>query len=388
VAISWILIIGLGVAQSLASLQAAEVFVGDFESGLAGWEISDPNAIRIVDSDDPSHGKVLHLAPAHARLHALIRGSEDWAGYRIEGQVLFPNDVHNYLGFIYNYSERGQRADLGSIYIKGNGSYIRVNPRRDWNPARMLYEEFRTALTGPDAIRIGEWQRFAAEVIGTTCHFYVGDMVTPKVTFDLYEFSDGKVGFKPRVVGGPVLLDDVRATAIRELSYEGPGRPSGIDHRPDLLVTTWELMGPLSRADAGLEQAADPLARTVLDRGTTHEWSDFRTDARGAVVTGRVVDFHGNRTVAYFLTEVEVPDGESARLEFSSIDDLAIWVNGRFKGYAYRDALAWHDFGRNPDHRSTAAVALSTGPNRVLVRVRGGVYASGGFFARVARASR
>jgi hypothetical protein len=184
------------------------------------------------------------------------------------------------------------------------------------------------------------------------------------------------------------LLDNVRATAIRELSYEGPHRPSGIDHRPDLLQTTWKLMGPLSRADAELEQAADPLTRTIPDRDTSHEWIDFRTDARGAVVTGRVVDFHGDRTVAYFLTEVGVPDGESARLEFSSIDDLAIWVNGRFEGYAYRDALAWHDFGRNPDHRPTAAVALSTGINRVLVRVRGGVYASGGFFARMVRAPR
>ena len=145
-------------ATPSAAQQAEELFFDDFESDLAGWVISDPEAIRILATPDPSHGNVLLLSPAHAKLHALIRGSESWRGYRVEGEVLFPENVHNYLGFIYNYAQRGDRVDLGSIYIKGNGSYIRANPRRDWNPSRMLYEEYRTPLTGRDTIRIGEWQ--------------------------------------------------------------------------------------------------------------------------------------------------------------------------------------------------------------------------------------
>jgi hypothetical protein len=210
---------------ALPAVATERLFEDDFETGLSGWEVSDPAAITIVDSEDPDHGKVLRLAPAGARLHALIRGSEEWGAYRVEGEVLFPTDEHNYLGLIYHFREGGRRVDLGSLYIKGNGSYIRVNPRRDWNPARMLYEEYRTALTGQDAIVIGEWQRFAAEVAGPVCHLYVGDLTTPKVTFGLYEADSGRLGFKPRVVGGPVWLDNVRVTGIGRLSYSGPRLP-------------------------------------------------------------------------------------------------------------------------------------------------------------------
>jgi hypothetical protein len=363
--------------------QAEELFFDDFESDLAGWAISDPEAIRVLETQDPSHGNVLLLSPAHAKLHALIRGSDAWEGYRIEGEVLFPQDVHNYLGLIYSYSRRGDRVDLGSIYIKGNGSYVRVNPRRDWNPSRMLYEEYRTPLRGRDTIRIGEWQSFAMEVVGNVCHLYVGDMTVPKVTFDYYEHAGGRVGFKPRVVGGSTWLDNVRATAIKGLSYEGSRQPPGIEHRPDELVTTWKVLGPLAGSDLGLEQAADPVEMTVAEGGVEFGWRDFDTDPRGAVVTGRVTDFLGDRTVAYFLTTIEISEGEVGRFEFSSIDHLAFWVNGSFEGYSYRDRIAWHDFGRNPDHPPTAALPLQEGINRVLIRARGGVYASGGFFARV-----
>ena len=369
-------------APPSAAQQAEELFFDDFESDLAGWAISDPEAIRILETGDPSHGNVLLLSPAHAKLHALIRDSESWRGYRVEGEVLFPEDVHNYLGFIYNYAQRGDRVDLGSIYVKGNGSYIRVNPRRDWNPSRMLYEEYRTPLRGRDTIRIGEWQSFAVEVVGHVCHFYVGDMTVPKVTFDLYEHAGGKAGFKPRVVGGSTWLDNVRATAIERLTYQGR-QPPGIEHRPDQLVTSWKVLGPLAGGDSGLEQAADPASRAVIEAGVEYGWHDFDVDPRGAVVTGRVTDFLGRRTVAYFLTTIEIPKGEAGRFEFSSIDHLAFWVNGRFEGYSYRDRLAWHDFGRNPDHPPTAALPLQEGIHRVLIRARGGVYASGGFFARV-----
>ena len=78
----------------------------------------------------------------------------------------------------------------------------------------MLYEEYRVELTGDAEIRVGEWQRFAAEIVGNTCHFYVADMKTPKLTFDHYEHDFGLVGFKPRVVGGDVWLDNVRADSM------------------------------------------------------------------------------------------------------------------------------------------------------------------------------
>jgi len=363
--------------------ETREVFREDFESGMDRWDVSDPNAIAPIDSGDPDHGKVLRMAPSDARLHALIRGSNAWGRYRIEGDVLFPENVHNYLGFIYNFRESEQRVDTGSIYIKGNGSYIRVNPRRDWNPSRAIYEEFKTPLRGDDAIRIGQWQRFAAEVVGRSCHFYVGDMETPKVTFDFFEYDSGQAGFKPRVVGGPVWIDNVLVVSVPDLSYQGPRQPPGIDYRTQDLITEWDVLGPVSRNIEELEKAPSHGTETYAVEDEEHRWRNFDTDPRGAVLTGRVVEFVGSRTVAYFATSIDV-EGSSARLQFSTIDDLAIWVNGVFSGYLARDRFAWFDFGRNPEHPQTnGSFLLPHGSNNVVIRVRGGQYATGGFYARV-----
>jgi sugar lactone lactonase YvrE len=368
----------------LPEVSSRLLFFDDFESGLARWEITDPAAIGIVDSGEPGHGKVLRLAPADARLLALMRGSESWPAYRLEGQLLFPTDEHNYLGWVYNLRENAGRLDFGSIYVKGNRSYIRVNPRRDWNPTRMLYEEYRTDLEGDDAIRIGEWKRFAVEVVGRVCHFYVGDMTTPKVTFDPYENDSGRAGFKPRVVGGPVWIDNIRSVSIDAPSYGGPERPAGIEHRPEMLVTEWEALGPLTRTYQAVETATGATEVPILDAGTEQRWHTFAIDARGAVVTGRLNDFLGSRTVSYFRTSLEVADPRGMRLAFSTIDDLAVWADGVFQGYIERERFAWHDFGRNPEHPPNPSdVPLTPGPHRILIRVRGGQYATGGFFARL-----
>ncbi len=376
-----VLLLASGVAGAQETL-----FSDDFESSLAGWEISDPQAITIRDAGDPAHGKVLELAPGGARLYALIRGSERWGAYRIEGEVLFPRDEQNYLGLIYHFRQSGERADLGSIYVKGNGSYIRVNPRRDWNPARMLHEEYKTRLTGDDAIVIGRWQRFAAEVKESVCHFYAGDMKIPKVTFDFYEGTAGKAGFKPRVVGGPVRIDNVRVTAIDELSYRGPRRPLGIAYDTSDAIMDWQVLGPLTRSYPEVEAATGRVER-VTDVGTEHRWRPFPADPRGAVVTGRVTDFLGSRTAAYFRTTVEVGKGEEGRFELSSLDPMALWVGDGFDGYIeLRDRFAWHDFGRNPEHPPTGGyTTLGPGSHDILIRVRGGDYATGGFFARLTR---
>lgn len=378
---------GLGPAALGSGEARRELFRDDFEAGLDGWEISDPAAIEVVDSGDPEHGGVMRLSPAHARLHALIRGSEHWGGYRVEGQVLFPTDEQNYLGFIYNYREGDGRVDLGSLYIKGNGSYIRVNPRRDWNPARRMYEEYKTPLTGDDAITIGRWQSFAAEVAGPVCHLYVGDMELPKVTFDFFEHSAGKTGFKPRVVGGPVWIDNLRVVAIDRLSYSGPRRPPGIAYDRGRMVTDWQVLGPLTRTFPEVERAAAPHEVSVRDADVPVVWHAFGADPRGAVLTGRVTDFLGPRTVAYFLTTVVVGADEEASLQFSTTISMALWVNGRFEGYSEEDRYGWHDFGLNPDHPPSPYTEqpLEPGTNHVLVRVRGGIYATAGFYAAVAR---
>ena len=358
------------------------LFEEDFEGPLDRWRLSDPASFSLVDSGDAERGQALEMRSLGATTHALIEGSETWGRYRLEGEVLFPTDEHNYLGFIYNLTEREDgRRDLGSLYIKGNGSYIRANPRRDWNPGRMLYEEYRTPLTGCDAIVIGEWQRFALEVDGSTAHLYVGDPELPKVTFDLFEGDRGAAGFKPRVGRAPVRIDNLRAFAIERLTYQGEERPPGIDHDPGSLITDWEVLGPLSRVHAEIEADSGGIER-VVDRGREVRWRPFATDRRGAVVTARVVDFLHADPVAYFRTRLTV--SEPSYFELSSIDDTAIWVDDEFRGYGYADTFAWHDFGTNPDHATRDRVALDPGERVVTIRVRGGRYAAGGFFARLA----
>ncbi|MFQ5527875.1 MAG: hypothetical protein ACE5GX_16655 [Thermoanaerobaculia bacterium] len=357
-------------------------FATGFEEGLEDWDFESSEGFTVVESGDPTHGKVLQMRPSGPRTHALFPGSDTWGSYRLEGDVLFPTNEHSYLGFIYNFvrSESG-REDLGSIYIKGNGSYVRANPRRDWNPGRSLYEEFRTPLENGDAIVVGQWQHFALEVSGPEAHLYVGDVSTPKVTFDLYEGSEGLAGLKPRGVGGPVWVDNLSAVPLEQPSYRGPRLPRNLAYRPEQLVTEWEVLGPLTQADRMLEVAPTKVV-LVEEAGRSFRWRPFHTDARGAIITSRVVDFIGPATVAYFRTRIT--SDSPVAFELSSADDTAVWVDDRFAGYGYAQRFAWYDFGWNREHYSNDRIRIPAGSHVVTIRVRGGRYAAGGFFARLA----
>lgn len=364
-----------GTAPAPGEAASGVLFSDGFEGGLDGWEPFGAGAAFITDSGDPAHGRVLVLRP-NGDAHVLVRGSETWGDVRVEGEVLFPEDEDSYLGILYDFRQTGGRMDFGNVYIKGNGSYVQVNPHRDYNVGRTLYPEHFASLRGEDSIRVGRWERFRAEIVGPVCHLYVGDMTTPKVTFPYLGLRSGAVGLQPRSVGGDVWVDDVTVTSIDELSYPGPPRPRAHDYDLDALLTTWEVLGPLAqtRDDAGRFPAEEP------------GWRPFPTDGRGAVVTGSVVDSHGPRSVAYFRTRIQSDHAGPATLHLSTIDDLAIWVNGRFHWFVDRDRRAWYDFWRNPDHEGQRIpLELVAGGNEIVIRVRGGVYATGGFFARLER---
>ncbi|MDH3523156.1 MAG: hypothetical protein OES32_06175 [Acidobacteriota bacterium] len=366
-------------------------FTDTFDGDLSGWQLVGAQAISIADSGDREHGKVLVLEPDGTVL-ALVDGSDAWGPVRIELDVLFPDEADNYLGLIYNYTVADSRSDFGSLYIKGNGSYIRANPWRDGNVSRLLYEEYKTRIEGDDAIRIGQWQKVKAEVLGSVCHLYVGDMTTPKVTFGLYEGTDGMVGVNPRVAGWPVWIDNVRVTSIDALSYRGPDIPA-LTYEPERLVTNWEVIGPLPQPEVEIERERNPGAQAVEVEGDSHAWRPFEVDARGAVITGRVTEYDGSRPVAYFRTVVHSDREREALLHISTTDELALWVNGRFDGFIYRNGYvfgerdwnAWHDFWKDPDHAgSEVPVTLQQGANALVIRVRNGQFASGGFFAFLA----
>jgi len=387
------------IAATVARAQEV-LFEERFEGDLTTWDVSNPNSIRRVDSGDPQRGNVLEMTPHDLAMRALVRGSEEWGAYRVEGMVRFPSDEQNYLGFLYHYTvhddtvhddtvhddtvhidigRADRRIDTGSLYIKGNGSYVQMNPRRDWNPGRALYPELRVPLEGESAITIGEWQRFALEVVGRDCHLYLGSFDEPAITTDLFEGERGAFGLKPRVAGGPVWVDDLRVTRIERATWQGPRRPPAPSYQPDRLVTEWLALGPLLATSAAVEGAVNATAVVVHEHGGPARFAPFETDARGAVVTARLVDFRGPATVAYFATmvEVDVP----SRFALSSIDDFAVWVDGEFRGYGYAGRFAWHDFAWNDEHGTSGSVELTPGRHVILIRVRGGRYASGGFFA-------
>ncbi|UCD36880.1 MAG: hypothetical protein JSW54_08545 [Fidelibacterota bacterium] len=364
-------------------------FSDDFENGLERWELVGDQAINVHESGDPEHGKVLVLKP-DGQVYALVRDSDQWSAIRVEGDILFPRNEHNYFGLIYHYNQTRFRTDFSSIYIKGNGSYIRANPHRDGNVSRLMYEEYRTRLTSDQAIQINQWHAFKAEIMGPVCHLYVGDMSIPKLTFSLYEHSSGLVGFKPRVAGGDVWLDNVRITSIEELSYTGPDIPA-IDYETDSLITDWEVLGPLTRPVPEIEHAVKPFASLRVGR-TKYTWEPFEVDIRGAVITGKVTEYLGERSVAYFRTVVHANTNKAAILHVTTLDELALWINDRFYGYIYRDGYvsgdndwnAWYDFWKNPAHAGRRIpIELKPGANQILVRTRNGQYASGGFFARL-----
>jgi hypothetical protein len=360
------------VATALVSApQGGVLFSDDFEHGLTGWDVHGVDGVSIQPSGDPGHGQVLVLRP-NGDVHALVRGSDQWGDARLEGDAMFPIGGDSYLGFIYNFVRRGDRMDFGDVYVKGNGSYLQVNPHRDYNVGRTLYSEMVVQLTGADAVRPGEWFRFKIEVVGPTCHVYVGDMSAPKLVFSELELDHGALGLQPRSVGDPVWVDNVRVTAIDRFGYDGPPVPP-VDYDPSALLTVWEVLGPL-------ERTLDDAARGV----GTHPWRPFDTDRRGAVVTGRVVDTHGPRSVAYFRTRIRVDRSQQATLHFSTIDDLAVWVNGRFHWFVGRAPRTWPDFWKQPAHAGQRIpIDLAAGDNVVVIRVRGGDYATGGFFVRL-----
>jgi hypothetical protein len=140
-------------------------------------------------------------------------------------------------------------------------------------------------------------------------------------------------------------------------------------------LTSWDVAGPFTRTD-------DDIARRADDPRVS--WRPAPHDERGAILTGAVVDYHGPKTVAYLRARVRRAAPEGAVLHLSTVDDLALWVNGRFHWFVPRSEMAWHDFWSNPAHAGRRIpVSLVAGDNQLVVRVRGGVYASGGFFARI-----
>lgn len=381
-------------------------FYDDFEKGTGKWDFFNPGKFKIIDSGDPAHGKVLSMYSGGPAVYALIKDSDGWTNIRVEGDVFFPFFYHHYLGFIYNFNVTGKRIDFGSIFLLGPwgedfapyyrkyntylenppddflGNVVLVNPHRDMNASRLLYSEYWVTLNGEKAVKPGEWHRFKAEVFGPVCHFYVDDMNTPKVTYDLFEFSSGRVGFKPRFVGSETRLDNITVTSIKELSYTGPPLPAGRNYEPGKLLTRWDAIGPFSRRMKEIETDGYLPGKSYRYNNVEMKWRPFEADARGCVATGRITEYYSGEWSAYFHTELRSETEKEVTLHFSSTNGLGIWLNNTFLRIVGGQFTIWPDFRTNPDHQAVKfKVTLKPGVNHLVVMVKGGRYGGDGFYA-------
>jgi hypothetical protein len=290
----------------------------------------------------------------------------------IEGDLLIPFEGHSYLGFIWGLQERDGRADYASAYVKGNGSYVVANPHWDDNPARELFPEYYAELTGADRIKIGEWSRFRAELVDGVMQLYFGRTNAPQLVFKAPDGASGLIGFRPRVVGQPVWIDNIRVQRIERHSSPVEDVPPVRDRR---LLSNWEYVGPSA--------ATDPL----LEQGLGHDaagmpWKSFAVDRRGAVITGRITDYLGPQTVGYFRTAIESASPSRAVLRLASLDGGALWLNGEFLGHFNPVETAWFNIASDSSRpHLDIPIRLRQGRNTVVMRIRGGRYAGGGFYA-------
>ncbi|UCH96070.1 MAG: hypothetical protein JSV88_04250 [Candidatus Aminicenantes bacterium] len=382
-------------------------FEDDFEKGLGKWDLVNADKIKIVDTAETKHGKALCLHTGGEAVYALIKDSDAWTNIKVEGDVFFPWNTCSYLGLIYNYNVRGPRVDFGSIFILGPfgedlvpyftnifkhmewppdhflGNVIWVNPHRDSNASRNIYSEYWVTLTDDTkAIKPGEWGHFKAEIVGPACHFYVTDMETPTVTYNFFEFSSGRVGFKPRYTGAEVWIDNIKVTPLKEFSYKGPGLPAGRTYKPKKLLTNWKAIGPFSRRIKEIETQGYHAEKSYTLQNQTYKWEPFETDPRGCVVTGKLTHRFNYHFFAYFLTEINSQNQKEVTIEFSSTNTLVLWVNNKLVGNVKRQFVCWYDFWENPEHKGeTTKATLNPGKNSILVLVKGGRYGGDGFYA-------
>lgn len=358
----------------LASSVSAQtlVFSDDFESDLRQWASPAPEFVDVL-GEPYSANRVLMLTPKLGGFsHVLLKGSEKYRNVRMEGRFLFPTEGDGYLGFIYNYQKSENRTDFGCIYVKSNGSYIRMSPHYDGNPSWRLYEELKVSLDGARRIQTGVWYQFRLDVISNYATLYVDDMSTPAAEFDLFLGTEGALGLEARPGRGePVWVDDVRV-------YELPLNVDMLQEREAVTrtFTDWE-----AYRGAVATISTTRAAPEFQDTG----WYGISPDRRGAVITGKLTQFTtGDDDIVYLRTKFNVDDLPAPGwLTFSSANQLDIWLNGRYRGSVAPDSFVWADHATSAVHPGARLpVEPIVGENEVLIRVHGNTFAAGGFFAQ------
>ena len=351
----------------------------DFESGLDRWALESPEQIEIR-TEPGTENRVLQLTPKRrAFAHAILDASRNWRDVRFEGRFLFPTAGDGYLGFIYNYQETPGRIDFGCIYVKSNGSYVRVSPHYDGNPSWRLYEDFRFDLEADRRVQIQTWYRFRLDVRGHRAELFVGDMASPVVRFDLFPNTWGALGLEARPGGGEsVWVDDLLVTRLPP----SDAMESSIQTAPEG-AAAWQIRGPTSLAeDATLDAPELPA----------EGWRAILPDLRGAVITGLTTQYRsGENDIVYLRTSFDIAENLAEAptwLAVSAANRIDVWLNGYYRGTVAPERFIWSDY-LSSDRRPGARLPLapSAGANEIILRVHGRNFAGGGFYADLIRPS-
>jgi hypothetical protein len=383
-------------------------FKDSFENGLTKWDVSNPFKCIIIESGDVEHGNVLALYAGGAGVYALIKGSDRWTNIGIEGDMYFPSYYPHQMGLVYNFNIKETRAHFGCVYVYGPlgenvesflshrlayalqppdkfiGNVIAAQPHRDGMTLWIMDPEYWVVLEADkDAcIKPREWHHFKAEIAGPVCHFYVDDMKIPKITYSHFEYSSGRVGFKPIYTGGECWIDNITVNSLKELSYKGPILPAGIHYKPEKLLTRWDAIGPFYRRSKELEDDGYLPEKTYFNEHDKLNWRPFEADARGCVISAKIFGKFDLKFYSYYHTEIFSPSQKEVTLEFSSTNKMVVWVNDRRVGAVNGRQVIWYDFRENPRHKGARIKAtLKPGKNHLLVAFEGAIFGGDGFFA-------
>ena len=376
-AASVVLLLGF---RTPAASEAEIVDRDDFESGLGSWTLPASQSVKIVTEPGVAN-RVLELTPAgvfplqgtRGLSYALLRQNGAAENLRMEGRFRFPTDGDGYLGFIYNYRTAGERSDFGVIYVKSNGSYVRVSPHYDGNPSWRLYEYLRVDLDGERRIRAGAWYPFRLDVRGRCAALFVGDFTAPAVSFDQFPYAGGALGLEARPGNGDrVWVDDITVSRL-----PGDGAVCPEPERRESRLYDWEALGPMDYRDTGTIELPDLEGEP---------WRGLSPDSRGAIVTGLLTQTaSGNKDTAYVRARFEAgANPEHAWLAVSTANRLDVWLNGFYRGTVAADRFAWPLARRSTEAQSARLpLAPRSGTNEILIRVHGDRFAGGGFYADV-----
>ncbi len=205
-----------------------EVLFGDrFDGSSTGrWPIP-----PISLTDDPAHGRALHLKagdPNAAHWLGWV-GDETWRNYRLEMDVLPVGEGNGFLGFDFHVQDDGSGCcnlhfpalpEGGDRRFEGCGRYDDANTSWKLGPLSQ-----RTAPVVP-----GGWMKLRLDAGGTVANLYVDD--GPDPVFTIYDLPFPSGGIRLWRYHASGLFRNLRVTSSRDVepilddtwgSVAGPG---------------------------------------------------------------------------------------------------------------------------------------------------------------------